>query len=133
MLMYIPKMLAAFLAIAMLSACAVTSEKIVEDGGSQLTGEEIQALYSSGLNVAWTAASRTTGTAYYAPDGGANVKFGSNNWVGKWRVDDQLLCAAYPERDNGADRCFTVFRKGSGGYSWFNTNGSHGGDFTVVQ
>ena len=100
MLTFCTRMLVTIFVAALLVGCAVTSDKIVEEGGAQLTGAEIQALYGNGLNIAWTAPSGTSGTAAYAPDGAANVSFGSTNWVGKWRVEGDTFCAAYPERDN---------------------------------
>lgn len=133
MIYFCKRIVAVVFAAVMLASCAATSEKIVEEGGAQLSGAEIQELYGAGFNMAWTSASGTSGTAVYAPDGAANVSFGSNNWVGKWRVEGETFCAAYPERDNGAERCFSLFRRASGGYSWFNTDGSHGGDFTIVN
>ncbi len=133
MITFFTKLLAMIFAVVMLTACAPTPEKIIEEGGARLDGAELQALYGSGMSMNWTAAPGTSGTAVYAPDGAANVKFGSSNWVGTWRIDGDTFCASYPERDNGADRCFTLVRHASGSYSWFKSDGAHGGDFTVNQ
>ncbi|MEL6996616.1 MAG: hypothetical protein AAFP68_00020 [Pseudomonadota bacterium] len=133
MISYFHKAIISVSMAVLLAACAVTADKIVEDGGTKLSSAEIQALYGAGASIAWTSSSGASGTATYAPDGAANVKFGSNDWVGTWRAGDDALCTSYPERGNGEERCFPTFKKASGGYTWFRPDGSHGGDFTIVQ
>ncbi len=121
-----------FTALA-LSACAVTTQSIVEEGGAKMSGAEIQQLYGNGLKVAWTSANGGSGTGEYSTDGTAKIAFGSTTWVGTWRVDNDALCTSYPERGNGEVRCFSTYKRAGGGYSWFTPDGKHGGDMTIVQ
>ena len=115
------------------SACGVTTDSVVKDGGAKLSGAEMQELYGKGVNVTWTSQSGSSGTGTYGPDGAAQISFNQTTWTGTWRVDQDLFCTTYADRDAGAERCQSVYRRAEGDYAWFTNDDAFGGTMQIIE
>lgn len=100
------------IAIATLAACQTTEEALTESGAVKMADWEVEATLSNSTRE-WASGK---GSSYYSPDGAYVWKMNSGkSGDGTWSVnDDGQMCFAVPEWYNGAEQCYTMYKKADG-------------------
>ena len=78
-------------------------------GESRLSGAQIDA-HVNGNTLTITTKDLKEARGYFTPDGTLKGREGNRDFVGKWRVHDDMLCWDIPRFDN--ERCRTVILRG---------------------
>jgi hypothetical protein len=75
----------------------------------RLSGTQIDA-HVSGNTLKFTTKNLQEAKGYFIPDGTVKSRDGDRDFVGKWRVHDDMLCLEVPQFDN--ELCRTVVVRG---------------------
>ncbi len=78
-------------------------------GDSRLSGAQINA-HVNGNTLTITTKNLQEARGYFTPDGTLKGREGNRDFVGKWRVHDDMLCWDIPRFDG--ERCRTVVERG---------------------
>ena len=76
---------------------------------SRLSGDQIDA-HVSGNTLKITTRNLQEARGYFTPGGTVKGREGDRDFVGKWRVNDDMLCFDIPQFDN--ELCRTVVVRG---------------------
>ncbi len=74
-----------------------------------LSGPQID-VYVSGNTLKITTKNLQEARGYFAPDGTVKGREGNRDFVGKWRINNDMLCFDVPQFDN--ELCRTVVVRG---------------------
>ncbi len=91
------------------SALALVLMATAAWGEARLPGAQIDARVS-GNTLTITTKDLQEARGYFTPDGTLKGREGNRDFVGRWRVHDDMLCWEIPHFDN--ERCRTVVERG---------------------
>ena len=91
------------------SALALVLTATVAWAEIQLSGAQINA-HVSGNTLKIVTKKLQEASGYFIPDGTVKGRDGNRDFVGKWRVHDNMLCLEIPQFDN--ELCRTVVVRG---------------------
>ena len=112
-------------AIAALSGCATsTQNRMLEEGRSQLTAEQVFATVSG--NTLYLEAIDFSAWVHFLADGRMSARNRLNNTdTGKWDINgDKQLCLKFSIWYYGDERCFGMVDNGPDRYVLFTPNGA---------
>src|SRR5262245_56427811 len=83
-----------------------------------LTHDELKTLMSGTRGVRWTrpGVGPNAGTSAFTPDGVVRLRWNQGSAVGKWRIEGNKLCTAYPEIRRGMETCYSLQKTGDTQY-----------------
>ena len=101
-----------------LSGCVAFDNTARFLAGRPLDEEKLQNAFSTESELQLTWANGVSGTMTFAPDSTVTLAADGQEIAGTWRTAERIqLCTSF---DEGADRCFFVFKRSKGRVKLYN-------------
>ena len=99
--------------------------------GSPVDDSELNRMVSSGTKMRLNWANGKTGTITYLANGKATMDAEGNSTPGTWNIKDNQLCLNWSPKNNGEDKCYSLYRENENTLKLFDEQGNHYADTSV--
>ena len=111
--------------LILVSGCVTAKQKMLNDGYTPLTNQDLEALFSEPVTMRWTLQSMDQGNVDMSPDKTAKITHAGGIDYGRWAAEDDRLCISWDRFRGGGKECNTFFKIDDKKFKVFRPSGQY--------